>query len=103
MTKGCWVVTGNIHTPLGMVPYIKKFTAWLPTVGARLLIRDLQADVREGTPGSVNIIVEFDSKEKAVTAYESTEYQELINLRLQHSDLSLTITEGLTNQASNEQ
>ena len=86
-----------------MVPYINKFTAWLPTVGARLLICDLQADVREGTPGSVNIIVEFDSKEKAVTAYESTKYQELINLRLQHSDINLTITEGLTNQASNEQ
>ena len=56
-------MTGNIHTPLGMVPYINKFTAWLPTVGARLLIRDLQGDVREGAPGSVNIIVEFDTKD----------------------------------------
>ena len=97
MAKGYWVVTGTIHTPLGMVPYINKFIAWLPTVGARLLIRDLQSDVREGTPGEVNIIVEFDSKEKAVTAYESSGYQELINLRLQHSDLSLTITEELIN------
>ena len=50
----------------------------------------------------MNIIVEFDSKEKAVTAYESKEYQELINIRLQHSDINLTISEGLTNQDSNE-
>ena len=102
MTKGYWVVTGTIHTTLGMVPFINKFNAWLPTVGARLLIRDLQGDVREGSPGSVNIIVEFDSKEKAITAYESKEYQELINLRLQHSDINLTITEELTNQDSNQ-
>ena len=68
-------MTGNIHTPLGIVPDINKFTAWIPTVGAHLLIRDHQADAREGTPGSVNIIVEFDSNEKAVTTYESTEYQ----------------------------
>ena len=102
MTKGYWVVTGTINTPLGMVPFINKFNAWLPTVGARLLIRDLQGDVREGNPGSVNIIVEFDSKEKAITAYESKEYQELINLRLQHSDINLTITEELTNQDSNQ-
>ena len=95
MAKGYWVVTVTIHTPLGMVPFINKFNAWLPTVGARLLIRDLETDVREGTPGSVNIIVEFDSKEQAVTAYESKEYQELINLRLQHSDINLTITEEL--------
>ena len=71
-------------------------------MGARLLIRDLQSDAREGSPGSVNIIVEFDSKEKAITAYESKEYQELINLRLQHSDINLTITEELTNQDSNQ-
>ena len=83
--------------PLGMVLFINKFNAWLPTVGARLLIRDLQSDAREGSPGSVKIIDEFDSKEKAITAYESKEYQELINLRLQHSDINLTITEELTN------
>ncbi len=95
MAKGFWILTGNIHTPLGMVPYIKQFTSWLPKVGARMLVRDLQGDVREGAPGSVNIIVEFNSKEDAVTAYESKEYQELIDLRTQHSDLNLTITEEL--------
>ena len=96
MAKGYWVCTGTIHTPLGMVPYIGAFTTWLETVGARLLIRDLQSDVREGEPGTVNVIVEFDSREAAVAAYESSEYQELIKLRTPHSDLSLTITEELS-------
>ena len=42
------------------------------------------------------MIVEFDSREAAVAAYESSEYQELIKLRTPHSDLSLTITEELS-------
>ena len=96
MAKGYWGCTGTIHTPLGMVQYIGAFTTWLETVGARLLIRDLQSDVREGEPGTVNVIVEFESREAAVAAYESAEYQKLIELRTPHSDMSVTITEELT-------
>ena len=48
MAKGYWVCTGTIHTPLGMVSYISAFNSWLEAVGARLLVRDLFSDVREG-------------------------------------------------------
>ena len=96
MAKGYWVCTGTIHTPLGMVPYISAFNSWLEAVGARLLVRDLFSDVREGEPGTVNVIVEFESREAAVVAYESAEYQKLIELRTPHSDMSVTITEELT-------
>ena len=96
MAKGYLVCTGTIHTPLGMVPYISAFNSWLDAVGARLLVRDLFGDVREGEPGTVNVIVEFESREAAVAAYDSAEYQKLIELRTAHSDLSVTITEELT-------
>ena len=96
MAKGYWVCTGTIHTPLGTVPYISAFNSWLDAVGARLLVRDLFSDVREGEPGTVNVIVEFESREAAVAAYDSAEYQKLIELRTPHSDLSVTITEELT-------
>ena len=79
-----------------MVPYISAFNSWLDAVGARLLVRDLFSDVREGEPGTVNVIVEFESREAAVAAYDSAEYQKLIELRTPHSDLSVTITEELT-------
>ena len=36
--------------------------------------------------------------EAAVAAYESAEYQKLIELRTPHSDMSVTITEELTDQ-----
>ena len=95
MAKGYWISTGTIHTPLAMVPYISRLTEWLPTVGAKFLVRDVQCDVREGTPGSLNVIIEFPSLETAVSAYESTDYQSLIALRTPHSDLTLSISEEL--------
>ncbi|KZR90885.1 hypothetical protein MITS9508_00119 [Synechococcus sp. MIT S9508] len=96
MAKGYWISTGTIHTPLAMVPYISRLTEWLPTVGAKFLVRDVQCDVREGTPGSLNVIIEFPSLQSAVSAYESTDYQSLIELRTPHSDLTLSISEELT-------
>tara|TARA_B100000925_G_C21620482_1_gene308660 strand:+ start:129 stop:434 length:306 start_codon:yes stop_codon:yes gene_type:complete len=95
MAKGYWISTGTIHTPLAMVPYISRLTEWLPTVGARFLVRDFRCDIREGSPGSLNVIIEFPSLEAAVSAYESPSYQELIELRTPHSDLSLSISEEM--------
>ena len=95
MAKGYWISTGTIHTPLAMVPYISRLTEWLPTVGARFLVRDVQCDVREGSPGSVMVIIEFPSIESAVSAYESPEYQSMIELRAPHADLTLSISEEL--------
>jgi len=42
-----------------------------------------------------NVIIEFPSKEDAVSAYESEEYQKMIPLRTPYSDLTLTIFEGV--------
>ena len=95
MAKGYWITTGTIHTPLGMVPYLSALTNWLPTVDGKFLIRDINSDVREGDPGTVVVIIEFPSKDKAISAYESEKYQAMIELRTNHSDLTLTISEAL--------
>ncbi len=95
MAKGYWISTGTIHTPLAMVPYISRLTEWLPSVGAKYLVRDVQCDVREGTPGSLNVIIEFPSLQSAISAYESADYQSLIELRTPHSELTLSISEEL--------
>ncbi len=69
MAKGYWISTGTIHTPLAMVPYLSQLTEWLPTVDAKFLVRDVGCDVREGSPGSLNMIIEFPSLEAAVLAH----------------------------------
>ena len=78
-----------------MVPFLTALNDWLPTVGGTLVIRNIASDVREGTPGSVSILIEFPSPEAAVQAYEADRHQTLIAMRNPHSDLTLSITEGL--------
>ena len=95
--KGYWVTTGTIHTPLGMVAYLSALQEWMPTVGTRFLVREIASDVREGSPGAVTVIIEFPSKAAAVEAYESAAYQEMLKLRLNSSDLTLSINEQLEN------
>ena len=51
---------------------------------------------KESTLGHLTVIIEFPSKEDAVSAYESEEYQKMIPLRTPYSDLTLTIFEGVS-------
>ncbi len=95
MAKGYWISTGTIHTPLAMVPYINKLIQYVEKTGARFLVREMDADVREGEPGEVAIIIEFESRQAAEAAYSDPEYQKMIELRKPHSDLTFAIVEEL--------
>ena len=57
--------------------------------------KDMATLEKESTLGHLTVIIEFPSKEDAVYAYESEEYQEMISLRTPYSDLTLTIFEGV--------
>ena len=61
MAKGYWNVSGVITNPEGMGPYIQSAEPYLAKCGARLLCRDLNTDVREGDPGHLTVIIEFES------------------------------------------
>ena len=93
MSKGYWNIIGSITNPEGIGAYIVPFEAYLAKYNARFLCRELHTDVREGNPGHLTLIVEFESLAAAKQAYESAEYQEMIKLREPHSQISLTILE----------
>ena len=93
MAKGYWNVSGTITNPEGMGPYIQAFGDYMATCGARFLCRDLKTDVREGTPGHLTVIIEFESLAAAKAAYEAPEYKELKKLREPHSTVSVSIIE----------
>ena len=92
MAKGYWSVSGSITNPEGMGAYISAIEAYMAKCGARFLCRDLQTDVREGNPGHLTVIIEFESLAAAKAAYESSENQEMIKLR-QPQRCFLTILE----------
>ena len=91
MAKGYWNVSGAITNPEGMGPFIQAVEPYLAKCGARFLCRDLKTDVREGNAGHLTVIIEFQSLAAAKAAYVAPEYQEMINLRQHHNDVSLSI------------
>ena len=93
MAKGYWNVSGVITNPEGMGPYIQGAEPYLAKCGARFLCRDLNTDVREGDPGHLTVIIEFESLAAAKAAYEAPEYQEMLKLRQPHSNVFLSIIE----------
>ena len=95
MAKGYWLSTGSIKDGEGMQPYLKALQGWLPSVNGKFFARDLATIEKESTLGHLTVIIEFPSKEDALSAYESEEYQKMIPLRTPYSDLTLTIFEGV--------
>ena len=67
----------------------------MPSVSGKFFARDLATIEKESTLGYLTVIIEFPSKEDAVSAYESEEYQKIIPLRTTYSDLTHTIFEGV--------
>ena len=68
---------------------------WLPSVNGEFFVRDLATIEKERTLEHLTVIIEFPSKEGAVSAYESEKYQKMIPLRTPSSDLTLTIFKGV--------
>lgn len=50
--------------------------------GGTLLVLDGASVATEGTPGAQTVVIEYASKEAALAAYESDEYQAVVGIRL---------------------
>lgn len=50
--------------------------------GGRLLVLDSASVAKEGTPGAQTVVIEYPTKDAALAAYESDEYQAVVGIRL---------------------
>ena len=92
--KGYWIAVGKLTNPTELTTYAEAIVKWLPTVGGSFFITDLASVEKEGSTGHSTVVIEFPSKEAAISAYESSEYQEMIAMRTPFSDIQLSIVEG---------
>ena len=94
MSKGFWLVNTTVTNP-AFTEYVKAFQPWIKSVGGSLFAKDLDGQTVEGRGGKLSVIIEFPSKEAAIDAYKSSEYQELSKLRWANStDTNITIMDG---------
>lgn len=94
MAKGYWVARVDVSDPEGYKAYVEANAVAFKKYGARFLVRGGQFTLKEGTSRSRNVVIEFDSYEKALACYESPEYQDAMSHRLPVSQGDLIIIEG---------
>ena len=94
MSKGFWLVTTTVTKP-AFAEYVEAFQPWIESVAGSVFAKDLDGQTVEGKGGKLSVIIEFPSKQDAIDAYNSSEYQELSKLRWANSiDTNITIMDG---------
>ena len=94
MAKGLWLVTTTVTNP-AFAEYVEAFQPWVESVGGSVYAKDMEAETVEGKGGKLGVIIEFPSKQAAIDAFNSSEYQELSKLRWANStDTNITIIDG---------
>ena len=80
MPNGYWVAKANIIDNKKLSRYGKQAEIAIEKYGGRFLVRGGRHETKEGADYSRNVVVEFDSYDKALTAYESEEYKKALQL-----------------------
>lgn len=76
MPKGYWITAyRNISDPEKLAAYAKLAGPAITAAGGRFLARSSASKVYEAGHKERTVLIEFDSVEKAIAAYESEAYQ----------------------------
>jgi uncharacterized protein (DUF1330 family) len=94
MPKGYWMAHVIVKDEANYAPYREAAGKAIAAHGGRFLARAGRFELPEGPGHDRNVIVEFDSYDRAVACYRSPEYQAAVKLRLAYSDSTFTIVEG---------
>ncbi len=94
MSKGFWLVSTTVTNP-AFAEYVDAFQSWINSVGGSVFAKDIDGQTVEGNGGKLSVIIEFPSKQAAIDAYNSSEYQELSKLRWANStNTNIIIMDG---------
>ncbi len=92
-TKSYWIKQTYIANTDLFIEYLKTIIPWLASIGGTIIAKDIKqnSNINEWDGGQLGVIVEFKSREAAKEAFNSSEFQDYIQLRKLESELSLTI------------
>jgi uncharacterized protein (DUF1330 family) len=95
MPKGYWLARLDIADRDTFAEYRRRNAAPLAQYGGRFVVRGGKADTRMGPARGENVVVEFDSYERAVACFKSAEYQAASQyLQRSCSTIEFVIVEG---------
>ena len=80
------VANFEITNQEGYKAYVPGVLPTLDAHGAEILVAEYESESLEGNPGSVTVVIKFESKEALNVWYNSPEYQKVIHLRTDNSE-----------------
>ncbi|MCI5077786.1 DUF1330 domain-containing protein [Oricola sp.] len=94
MAKGYWVGRITVHDPERYKDYVATATPAYQEYGAKFLVRGGQISAVEGEARPRNVVIEFESYEKALACYNSPAYTAARKIRQEIADGELIVVEG---------
>jgi uncharacterized protein (DUF1330 family) len=94
MAKAYWIARVTVNDAEMYRDYVRTATPAFQKYGARFLARGGRHEALEGEARARNVIIEFDSLEKAAACYHSPEYQAAAAIRQRCADGEIVVVEG---------
>lgn len=90
---GMWIVHVEVTDDDRYAEYIEGSTAVAAKYGGEFVARGGRHQQKEGKEYTRNVLVRYPTYERAVEAYESEEYQAILDIAKESSNRLLTIIE----------
>lgn len=94
MPKGYIIARIDVHDPETYKTYVELTKPAFEKYGAKPLVRGGRAESLEGQGRTRNVVLEFDSYERARDYFHSPEYQKAAEYRRKASTGELILVEG---------
>jgi uncharacterized protein (DUF1330 family) len=95
MAKGYWIARVTVNDADMYPEYVRTAALAFQKYGARFVARGGRHEAAEGEGRPRNVIIEFDSFERAVACYRSPEYQVAAAIRQRCANGEIVIVEGV--------
>jgi len=97
MAKGHWITLyRSVSKPEALTEYARLAGPAIESAGGRFLVRGMPAKVVEGGIIDRTVIIEFESIQKAIAAYQSPAYQQALRALEGAADRDLRFVEGFS-------
>jgi uncharacterized protein (DUF1330 family) len=95
MTKAYWIARIDVRDAERYKDYISTARPAFERFGAKFLVRGGEVHSLEGQARARNVVIEFESLQKALDCYNSPDYQDAQKIRAEVADGELMIVEGV--------
>ena len=95
MTKGYWVVRGDVYDIEMYSNYIESASKIISNFNGKFLVRGGEQIQYEEQGYDRTVIVEFDSYEDAISCYNSSDYQEALKIVKKSAVRLVSVVKGI--------